>query len=347
MRFFDHLRLGAAAIGLATLCAGAHAQQVSCARACLTSHADRLLDSMLTHTIANLPLSTEYAATADGQPAGLPMMTLWRTITNVKSKYYVVDPTSSQIFLIATLSEGPNDALLFGRLKVADNKLSEIELYTDRSRANGGFQFDAAGSANFPPAWTAELEPKQKTSRAELLKFGRSIFDNGIAGPVPAAGCVLMENGKIVGEDPEVLKSISATPSDKSTQTFNPDGTVQIPCGVPPGRPTDKKARTDLVDEEQGIVVSFAVVPGMVEPYLATNPTVSAFVPFAMLSPYTDMLKKQQASGKFKIPAMRPMPAALTVAELYRIYDGKLQGMMMLQNMAPTGAASPWVVRSK
>jgi hypothetical protein len=88
-------------------------------------------------------------------------------------------------------------------------------------------------------------------------------------------------------------------------------------------------------------------VAGMVEPYLATNPAVSAFVPFAMLSPYTDMLKKQQDSGKFKIPAMRPMAAALTVAELYRIYDGKLQGMMMLQNMAPTGAASPWVSQSQ
>jgi hypothetical protein len=156
-----------------------------------------------------------------------------------------------------------------------------------------------------------------------------------------------MENGKIVGEDPEVLKSIMATPTDISKMSRNADGSVQIPCGVPPGRPTDHKARTDLVDEEQGIVVSFAVVSGMVEPYLATNPTASAFVPFAMLSPYTDMLKKQQESGKFKNPAVRPMPAALTVAELYRIYDGKLQGMMMLQNMAPTGAVSPWVAHSR
>jgi hypothetical protein len=39
--------------------------------------------------------------------------------------------------------------------------------------------------------------------------------------------------------------------------------------------------------------------------------------------------------------------ASLAVAELYRIYDGKLQGMMMLQNMAPTGAISPWVTPAK
>jgi len=345
MRLIDSLRAWFAIVSLAALCSAAQAQQASCDRACLNTQADALLNSLVAHSIANLPLTAEYAATADGQPAALPMMTLWRTVTGVKHKYYVVDSSSSQIFLIATLSEGPNDALLFGRLKVAGAKISELELYTDRSRANGGFQFDAAGSANFPSAWTVKLEPKQRTSRAQLLTFGRSIFDNTLDGPVPGPGCVLMENGKIVGEDPEVLKSIMATPTDISKMSRNADGSVQIPCGVPPGRPTDKKARTDLIDEEQGIVVSFAVVSGMVEPYLATNPTVSAFVPFAMLSPYTDMLKKQQDSAKFNNPAMRPMPAALTVAELFRIYDGKLQGMMMLQNMAPTGAVSPWVAR--
>lgn len=347
MRLIDIVRPSFVLLGLAALCAVAQAQQAACDRACLNSQADALLASLVSHSIANLSLTAEYAATADGQPAGLPMMTLWRTVTGVKNKYYVVDPGSSQIFLIATLSEGPNDALLFGRLKVAGTKISELELYTDRSRANGGFQFDAAGAANFPSAWTVKLEPGQRTSRAQLLKFGRSIFDNTIEGPVPGPGCVLMENGKIVGEDPEVLKSIMATPTDISKMSRNADGSVQIPCGVPPGRPTDDKARTDLVDEDQGIVVSFAVVQGMVEPYLATSPTVSAFVPFAMLSPYTDMLKKQQDSGKFKSPAMRPMPAALALAELYSIYDGKLQGMMMLQNMAPPGAVSPWVAHSR
>jgi hypothetical protein len=122
-----------------------------------------------------------------------------------------------------------------------------------------------------------------------------------------------------------------------------PTEQYKFPVACPPERPVDKYARTDIIDEEQGIVVSFAMVQGMVEPYLVTNPTDSAFVPNSMLSSYTGMLKKQQESGKYTAPALRPAPASLTVAELYRIYDGKLQGMMMLQNMAPTGATSPWV----
>jgi len=87
------------------------------------------------------------------------------------------------------------------------------------------------------------------------------------------------------------------------------------------------------------------LVDGMVEAYVITSPTDSAFVANSMLSSYTGMLKGQQASGKFTAPSLRPTPASLTVAALYRIYDGKLQGMMMLQNMAPIGATSPWLSR--
>jgi hypothetical protein len=153
-----------------------------------------------------------------------------------------------------------------------------------------------------------------------------------------------MENGRIVGENPEVLKSIMNGKVDISLLQRNDDGTVQIPCGVAPDRPTDKNARADIIDEQQGIVISLAIVEGMVEPYLATTPTDSAFVPNSMLSSYVTMLRQQQLSGKYTSPALRPLPASLAVAELYRIYDGKLQGMMMLQNMAPSGAKSPWVV---
>jgi hypothetical protein len=335
------LPCGIALIGLSTL---AQAASPPCDRSCLAALADSLVASLVSHSPAAVPLDSAYLATEDGQPAALPMMTLWRTVTGAKNKYYVIDPKSAQVFVIATLSEGPNEELLFGRLRAEGGKLSEIELYSNRSRANGGFQFDGRGAANFPPAWTLALRPGQRASRAELLKAGRSIFDTAIEGPVPAAGCVLMENGKIVGEDPEVLKSISSSKMDVATLPRNADGTVQIPCGVsPPDRPVDQYARTDLIDEDQGIVVSFATVNGMVEPYVITNPTDSAFVPNSMLSAYTDMLKKQQHSGAYAAPALRPMPASLAVAELYRIYDGKLQGMMMLQNMAPVGARSPWV----
>jgi hypothetical protein len=277
------------------------------------------------------------------------MMVIWRTATAAKSHYYVVDPESAQLFLIATVSEGPNDTLLFGRLRIQHNLISEVELYTNRSRGQGGFQFDPDGPSHFPSAWTVPIAPERRASRAELLQAGRSIFDTNVRAPDPAPDCVIMENGKVVAENPDVLKSIgppvTGEPKDAENRAsaVNADGTVSVPCGNPPNRPTDKHARTTIIDEEQGVVVSMAVVHGVAEPYLITNPTVSAFVPNALLQPYADMLKKQQRSGQFKVPAVRQMSATAAVAEVHRVYDGKLQGLHLLVNLGAPGSSSPWV----
>jgi hypothetical protein len=272
-------------------------------------------------------------------------MVIWRTATAAKDRYYVIDPTSGQVFLIATLSEGPSDTLLFGRLKVDGRLVSEVELYTNRSRGQGGFQFDADGPSHLPAEWTVAVPPERRASRAALLQAGRSIFDPSVVAPKAASGCVVMENGKVVAENPDVLKAIGGPPkNDKSgAPQANPDGTVPVPCGNPPNRPTDKHARTTIVDEERGVVVSMAVVHGIAEPYLVTNPTESAFVPNALLQPYADMLKKQQSSGRFKAAAVRPMAASAAVSEVHRIYDGKLQGLHLLVNLGAPGSSSPWV----
>ena len=322
-----------------------HAAPTTCNRACLQDFADKLLNSMAAHDPTALPLARTYAATENSVPAALDMMVIWRTATAAKSHYYVIDPESAQVFMIAAIAEGPSDALLFGRIKVQEGReISEVELYTNRSRGQGGFQFDGDGPAHFPAAWTQPIAPERRASRAELLQAGRSIFDTGIPAPPAAPGCVIMENGKVVAENPEVLKHIGPTDdASKPALPANPDGTVPVPCGNPPERPTDKHARTTIIDEEQGVVVSFAVVHGVTQPYVVTNPTESAFVPDSLLKPYVDMLGKQQRSGRYNAPALRPMPATGVTAEVHRIYDGKLQGLQLLVNLGAPGSHSPWI----
>jgi hypothetical protein len=162
-----------------------------------------------------LPLAHEYAATENSIPSALGLMVVWRTATAAKSSYYVIDPTSGQVFLIATLSEGPNDTLLFGRIKVDGRLISEIELFTNRSRGQGGFQFDADGPSHFPAEWTVSVPPERRASRAQLLEAGRSIFDTSVPAPDASSSCVVMENGKVVGENPDVLKAIGGPASDE------------------------------------------------------------------------------------------------------------------------------------
>jgi hypothetical protein len=350
MRYLTRWAIPALFMSVTFAGAPAQADTPQCDRTCLRGFADKLIASMVAHDPSILPLSKIYAATENSVPAALGMMVIWRTATAAKSSYYVVDPESAQVFMIVTLSEGPSDTLLFGRLKIQHDVISEVELYTNRSRGQGGFQFDPDGPSHFPQAWTVPIAPQRRASRAELLQAGRSIFDTSVRAPEPSPNCVVMENGKVVAENPDVLKAIGSAPSsetkgkaERTSLGVNPDGTVPVPCGNPPGRPTDKHARTTIIDVEQGVVVSLAVVHGVAEPYLITNPTVSAFVPNAMLQPYADMLNTQRNSGRFKAPAIRQMPATAAVAEVHRVYDGKLQGLHLLVNLGAPGSESPWV----
>jgi hypothetical protein len=328
----------------------ADSSTAACNRACLRDLTDKVVASMVAHDPSRLPLSQVYAATENSVPSALNMMVIWRTATASKSSYYVIDPESHQVFLISTIAEGPNDSLLFGRIKFDGRRISEVELFENRSRGQGGFQFEADGPAHFPREWTVEVPTASRATREELLRAGQSIFDTTVPAPEAAMNCVVMENGKVVGENPDVLKAIGGGPQDEprtgpasSPKKTNPDGTVPVPCGNPPNRPTDRNARTTIIDEERGIVVSMAMVPGVVEPYLVTSPTESASVPNALLKPYADMLRKQRSSGKFNAPALRAMQNTAAVSEVHRIYDGKLQGLHLLVNLGAPGARSPWV----
>ncbi|HZV10796.1 MAG TPA: hypothetical protein VFF94_13620, partial [Novosphingobium sp.] len=282
-----------------------------------------------------------YRATENGVPAALPMMTIWRTASAADNRFYVIDTSNRQIFLLANMGEGgANRTLLFARLHWAGTGFDEVELYEDRSRSDGGFQFDAAALGHLPPAWTDRIAPARLPSRAQLLRAGQSIFDTAIDGPPPAPACRMMENGKPVAEDPKVLEVVGV---GSQPLPANADGSVPVPCGAPPIRPTDANARTLVVDEEQGIVVSIATVQGLVQPYLITDPTTSAFVPHSLGQPYFDLLAAQRKTGRYgHRPEIAPMPASIAVAQMHRYYDGQLQGMHLLEKLGPPDARSAW-----
>lgn len=312
----------------------------ACDRACLRSLADRLLDAMVARDVSALPLARPYAATENAAAAALPMMAAWRTVTEapIDRRFYVIDPRSGQVFVVAGLKEGATDTLLWGRFKVQARQFAEIELHLNRSRGQGGYQLGGAGPLNFPSAWTRPVPQAQRATRAELARHARSIFDVRWPNLPPAPTCALMENGQVVQEHAEVAAEVAgAANAPRDAQGF-----VAIPCGMPRPRPTDPRARTGIVDEEQGIVVAQATVHGSTQPMLLTSPTESAFVPDQILAPYAAMLRKQQASGRFTAAAVRALPATASVAEVHRVFDGRIQGQLLLVHLGAPGGRSPW-----
>src|SRR5690349_10709916 len=103
------------------------ARPAACDRACLSTTADQVLASMVAHDSTSLPLAQSYKATENAVPAALSMMTLWKTTTAVRHKYYVIDPKSGQVFLVADMAEATGDVLVFGRIKMADRRIEDLE----------------------------------------------------------------------------------------------------------------------------------------------------------------------------------------------------------------------------
>ncbi len=336
--------LGSGFMLAAMLWAGsAGATNAGCDRPCLADLTNRFLASVAARRPGDLPLAPIYKATENGVAAGIPMMNPWTTATGIGSRFYAIDPVSQQVFFISELKEGPRNALFFGRLKVAAGRFGEIEIFTVRSRGDGGYQFSSTQVGEPAPQWLEKVDCSRIPDRAQLLQWGRSTFDRGIAAPPANPKCLLMENGKIVEEDTNVADFVSTgKKAQQARKTL-----VNIPCGGDGERPTDAAARTDLVDEEQGIVVSFGVVHGIVEPSLVENPTISAYVPNEILPPYLALMEKWRGTEQAKLPALAPTPATMQVAEMHRYFDGKLQGQYLLLRLGPPGAHSPWVERKQ
>lgn len=336
----------------------AAAAGAACDRACLAALADRLVASMVHHAPGEVPLAPTFRATVDNVAGGLPMLTPWRTTSGSTHKWYAIDTASQQLFVAVTLQEGATDTLLWGRLKVEDgSRFSELELFQTRSRADAGFIFDASGMGRLPNPWHEKVAAGRLPSREQLARIGRAMFDNSIDLPPSGPACFLLENGGVVKEEPEWQKYFGGGADAPPPPGAGAPGGVP-PAGAPgagseppggmgcplfPGRPADPHARVDVVDSEQGVVVAIATVRGLVEPYPVTKPTWSAFVPYDILSMFTDSLKKANATGLYKEPVLQATPASISVGQAFRVYDGKVQGFHMFEKLGPPNATSPWV----
>jgi hypothetical protein len=195
-----------------------------------------------------------------------------------------------------------------------------------------------------PGAWTAPVPEGKGATRETLLKVGQAVFDTSLPVPEACPDCVLMEMGGIVYEDPEYLPAVmDYDPGEKNEKKKE---LVTIPCGLIPNRPGDPDARVAVVDEVQGIVVSFAVVHGFESPYLVTNATESCFVPATMIEDHRKYLKALDPAALKGRKILREMPASMAVVEVIRFHSDRIQGMHRYMNLQGPGAGSPWVTKS-
>lgn len=334
----------------------AGAQSENCDRGCLKDFALQVLTSMKEHKSESLPLARSYLLTENGTPVSPVMSTLWRTVTDFKSLgpgQEVIDPKTGQIVIITEVREGDSPSVFYGRLKVADRHLTELELYISRSKGESGQLFAPHELDDLPAAWRHDIPADQKAGREELTRVAYSIFDKSYGNPPGSKSCELVEMGGRVIEDPDALKLITqADAPDLSHRATR--GGVSVPCIVS-DRPEDKKVRV-VVDESQGVSASFGIVSGTVFPSFITPGLESTFVPNDSSAGWTRLpadihdpngtpRQSQHKHGNLPyVPVLKETQSSMQTVEVVKYYGGQIEGVQRYMHMQPIGGGSVWVM---
>jgi len=289
------------------------------------------------HDPDKLPLAQVYAATENSHPAALGMMTAWRTISEAgKPALLALDTQRGSAYFALPVNESGSKTALWGRIKVEDRKIAELEFFLNRSRGDHGFSFSADQMrANYKSLMTLPAS-RQKTAHDELEKIARASFDASDPYKLDSApNCQFTEVGTLV-IDPGL--------DDVPHKAGDPDPEAPLGCMFPPFRPTDKKARIIAVDDETGFVVTAAVIRGMVYPYPWRGHMMSAFIPDDMKAPQQiqdDWIERKKKAGKTGLLA--PAAATAEVMQVIQVYDGKMHASQINVYLSGPGAQSAWM----
>lgn len=298
-----------------------------------------VLTSMIEHDQSRLPLAPRYRATENSVPGAIGMFTAWRLATRVHEVgLVVVDEALGSVVAVAGVELGGQPATVWFRLAVVGGTITELELYHTKSRGEAGYvMYPEEIGRGWPAAWTTPVDASARATRDELLHLGRAIFDTSLAGPASDPGCTLMENGGIVQE----FVDFSDLMMGADSGPHDPEATAPMTgVGLDAFRPGDPDARVIAADVEQGIVVSIGVVRGSVMPMVTRAANISAFVPTSMVEMHARTLRPEWIAGR---SVVSPAPVTCLSTQIWRIFDGKVQGVQMYNSLTGAGATPVWV----
>jgi len=205
-----------AALGLAfTAMTGSAAQPpgkialappVTCDRECLRSHVTQLLWALVKHDVSKLPVADNVRITEDAdEKKTLKDVGLVRTVTALQGfRQDFIDERMGVVGAHTMVEESGAPIMLVVRLKVVDNKLTEIELVPTRSRSEGlifnlGGLKAASAVMNYAPRGDELATRDQVLAAALKYPEGFTKAETFAAVNAPfAADAYRYENGQIM-----------------------------------------------------------------------------------------------------------------------------------------------------
>ncbi len=189
---------------LAGLCAMSSAFAAdTCDRQCLRGFVTAYLNALVAHDPSTLPVAANVKFTEDNVEKKLGEG-LWKTASKLRAfRQDVLDVKQNTAASLVVLEEGSTPVLFTVRLKIANQKISEIETMVVRSQAEGMiFQIEAIQTPS--KAMTLELTPAQRNSRQEDIDIatkypgGLKVGSFVTAGTQFAPDAYRFENGRLM-----------------------------------------------------------------------------------------------------------------------------------------------------
>jgi hypothetical protein len=299
----------------------------SCNRACLEGFVDRYFAAVIADDPAAVPLAPRARFTENGQV--LPLGEgLWKSMKSAGNyRLAVADPDAGQIALITTVVEDHADpaqgvpALMALRLKVVDDRISEIEQILERNPQTAQ-RVEALGAPR--AAFSTLIPPNERMSRADLIATANKYFTgmqrNDGKGDYPFhPRCDRIENG---GRSTNVPTREGETrPDPKTAQGYSAQWSCreQFESGLLYFVSRIRDRRYVAVDQERGVVAVFAFFDHMAG-----------------------------STRNFTRPDGRPMtagpaqPWTWEILEFFKIENGQLAEIEAFLTRPPYGMLSGW-----
>lgn len=265
---------------------------------------NRYLDSLVKNNPAGLPVTKNVRFTENGHEIKLGEG-LWKTATGITYRQYFVDPAGDQVGFFGVAAENGELAHLMLRLKVLDNKISEVETIVCR---RGQSSVSSPKSLVTPnPIFEEILAESERSSRSKMIAIANSYFDG-----------IEQSNAENVPFHPDC----SRTENGVKTTSNPPRFAMDVAAGLKYFTYITKvrNRRFLIVDEERGFVWGIVVfdVPGNIT---------KIDVPGAPI--------------ELNIPQVLNARCVL-IAEVFKIVNGLIREIEALMVNVPFGSPSGW-----
>lgn len=265
---------------------------------------------MIAHDPASLPLTKNVRYTENGQTLELGDG-MWGPANAVHDyKLYFVDTTNNQAGIFCVVEENGYPEIVALRLKIYDQKISEIEKIVARIEPDKWCKPDSLVEK---PIFKEILKPEERRSRKEMVAIANSYFE-GLEQSTDtltpfAPNCTRIENGNITANNPYSENPINRMSAGDQFATGFSKFITRI-----------RERRFPIVDEERGLVY--------------------AIIFFDHAGKVTEVTMKNGVS--FRVPPPYDTPYSFLIGELFKIKNGKICQIEAVLLDVPYGMYSGW-----